>query len=221
LTLRTNAQFLMKLFNMTDTEVGIITPPDLPARIELSCYLGRGVTSTVFSATQGNARCALKSFTGPEAQTRRDSENATLLALATVPRVPRARGTPLATLLLMEPVLEHFSSKQGLRQPLSQKHIQDLFETIRQVHAAGFVHRDIRRDNILKMAGAPGDAHLIDFGFAIKLADGDKPYEGAVSTASQRVLEFMRDRAAKTTRFDFTPADDLVSLVKVRDQFFI
>jgi len=110
------------------------------------------------------------------------------------------------SVLLMTPVLQplvHVSGAQA----------QDLFEALAYTHEAGYLHRDIRKDNVMKSADR---AFLIDFGFAIpKKKANEEAYAGAVRTASTKVLEALRDGKQVT----FTELDDFQSLVKVRFSF--
>jgi serine/threonine protein kinase len=112
--------------------------------------------------------------------------------------------------LVMKPVLKNFS---GPLEPTVQ-HVKDLFMTLTHIHEKGYLHRDIRKDNIMTNEI---NAYLIDFGFAVKENGAALPFQGAVSTASDRVLGQL---VAGNLKFLYTQADDVVSLVKVSSSFF-
>lgn len=83
---------------------------------------------------------------------------------------------------------------------------------LKALHDGGFVHCDVRPDNIMKRRNDPAVWCLVDFGAVRKTDCGPLQYDhGTVSFASVRVLEALRDNTLLT----MSAADDLESLVRV------
>ena len=90
-------------------------------------------------------------------------------------------------------------------------HVGQLIAVIRHIHSVGFVTRDIRPANV--MVSLDGTrVFLTDFGYATKVGEMKK-YEGALSTASNRILVLKRDHPDDS--IGVTIADELESVVKV------
>ena len=93
-----------------------------------------------------------------------------------------------------------------------QKRItHDLISALVYAACQGFVHRDVRPDNIMLRRDDPTRAVLIDWGFVVE-ADAPVLYSGTGVYGSQRVLE---KRANCDGPFAVYPSDDACSLVKV------
>jgi len=87
--------------------------------------------------------------------------------------------------------------------------VELLFNTLHYIHAQGFLHRDIRPENLMRSeSDVP---YVVDFGFAVKKAQ-NVVYSGTITTASNRVLEHVTHQPRE--RYDFQESDDVSSLVK-------
>jgi serine/threonine protein kinase len=75
------------------------------------------------------------------------------------------------------------------------------------MHAAGWIHRDIRPANLLQYRQ---NLLLIDFGFATEVGT-EVNYSGTVHYASNNILSAL---AAGRRSISCSPADDLVSVVR-------
>jgi len=87
---------------------------------------------------------------------------------------------------------------------------RDVVKILQTVHEKGYVHRDIKPDNIMLPENGSLEPHLIDFGHAKRYRDLDTGkrllLRGAVGT-----LPFMSINVQDGVG-DYTPRDDLVSL---------
>lgn len=92
--------------------------------------------------------------------------------------------------------------------PLEYNHFSQLLTQIVTFHQAGFVHRDLRANNVVIYNG---EAKIIDFAFAQPIGEKSK-YCGSYETASQRVLLMQLNGY---DAFIFSPIDDLESLYKL------
>jgi hypothetical protein len=82
---------------------------------------------------------------------------------------------------------------------------------LRALHTGGFLHCDVRPDNILCILDDVDRLALVDLG-ASRLCDNNAPFRhGGISFASDRVLNAFKN---KTEDFKFCIADDLISLVR-------
>jgi hypothetical protein len=97
---------------------------------------------------------------------------------------------------------------------LNLDHLRQVWFKLQLVHSNGYVHRDLRPENILVCgAGSPDpETFLIDFGFAMKINDTPRLYQGSWTTASQRVL---RTLASGQPDVVFAIEDDLESFLKM------
>lgn len=89
--------------------------------------------------------------------------------------------------------------------------VNDLVTALQVSVCAGYVHRDVRPENIMMYNGR---AVLLDWGFALPLDERGQAvakYEGTLSSASQAVLEAL---GRGETVVGVGPADDAESLVK-------
>lgn len=103
--------------------------------------------------------------------------------------------------LLLKPLAFPFTTE------LRVGHIFQLLELLQQVHNLGYIHRDIRGANLMKLP--PQSILLVDWGFAVKKGVVHR-YEGTILTASPYVLTNLTNG-----KMDFAchPADDLCSVV--------
>jgi len=81
---------------------------------------------------------------------------------------------------------------------------------LKDLHAAGWVHRDVRRDNFL-LRDDKGEIHVIDFGYATR-TESSVSFAGTITYASDRVLNLLSND--NVAQFQFNAADDLESCVK-------
>jgi serine/threonine protein kinase len=112
--------------------------------------------------------------------------------------------------ILMAPVAHRFRVNHFTR-----RHGRQLVAAVQALHAAGFVHRDIRPSNIL--CQDDGSVLLIDFAFAQRDKEDDgKGYAGTVRYASDRVLSAL---SAEQRSLVCTQADDWASVVRTLFSF--
>jgi len=86
-------------------------------------------------------------------------------------------------MLLIEPVGVHFNCD------LYDCHVAQIIQVLKVAHNAGYVHRDIRPENLLRVSN--DRALVIDWGFAEKV-DFKGPYSGTLHFASDAVLDDLR-----------------------------
>eukprot|EP00824_Muranothrix_gubernata_P020526 TRINITY_DN409_c0_g1_i9.p1 TRINITY_DN409_c0_g1~~TRINITY_DN409_c0_g1_i9.p1 ORF type:complete len:715 (+),score=119.98 TRINITY_DN409_c0_g1_i9:118-2145(+) len=121
-----------------------------------------------------------------------------------IPRVVKSGELPDGKqFLLSTPVASPFRLAGGF----SLRHAISLLDVLKKAHDAGYVHRDVRPNNILVSGD---DALLIDWGFAAKKGEST-PYAGTVRYASDDVLTHLK----KGNRcFAVFAEDDMQSLVR-------
>jgi len=109
---------------------------------------------------------------------------------------------------IMKPVLSPIYGS------LFRDHVGQLFAALGAIHNTHrVVCRDIRPENIL-LSVEEGRAYLTDFGFA-QVLDDTTVYQGTLTTASDRILEIIKDD--RNAFLQVTPLDDCESLAKVVD----
>jgi len=185
-----------------DEGVGLvdIPQPRFSRDISMSDFLGGGATSQVYRASNGMVVKLLADRFADLCENEKHilqqlSKNEAIQKY--IPKVVEAANNAL----LMEP--------EGL--PLTHPtlaHWNQVLLILKELHAGGYVHRDIRPNNILIQAGTQ-DVLLIDFGFSVDAAKL-VPYCGTVHYASNSILEAL---SQEHQEIQCTPADDLVSLV--------
>ena len=95
----------------------------------------------------------------------------------------------------------------SLEDPAKEKICKELIRTIQLVHAAGYIHGDIKLDNVLiNILGESIKTTLIDFGSAHKI--GEMPYSSSIFSAPE--VEDQRD----------SPKSDIFSLGLVMSALF-
>lgn len=104
---------------------------------------------------------------------------------------------------------ELWDSSSGTSLPLHQC-LDSFVNTIKQVHAAGVVLRDLRPANLI-YAGAV--LMLVDWGSAVSISS-QQGFSGTLHYASDRVLQQLGKDKDIADAADVQPADDLVSLVR-------
>lgn len=122
--------------------------------------------------------------------------------------LPVLVGDALQSGFVMAPELKSLSS---LHKGLDKTHAEQLFAALAIIHQAGYVTRDVRPTNLMVSLDGK-QAFITDFGFATK--EGETTiYRGALTTASNRVLEIMSED--REVLVGVTIADERESLVKV------
>ena len=150
---------------------GFVQPPTFPG-ISVDQVLGSGLTSVVFQAKKDGKHFSIPTtisfffffflfffffqcpffLSARELTAERDILN--LLADPSV-RIPMVTSLANVNAILLSPLLRPIRT-------LTHQHAKDLFDAVIHVHFKNYVHRDIRRDNI--MEDDQGHAYLIDFG---------------------------------------------------------
>ncbi len=92
----------------------------------------------------------------------------------------------------------------------AREHLCNLIDALQSLHGLGYVHRDVRPDNILRIQFST-QVLLIDFGYAAR-ADAMVTYSGTLHYASEEVLTHLHEQPHAA--FKFHPRNDLISLVQ-------
>lgn len=92
-------------------------------------------------------------------------------------------------------------------------HVESLVAVLAAIHSKGFVHRDVRQQNILHDRKSADTVLLVDWAFAIPLPSDPVQYSGTLFAASDEVLA---SSVAAETGFlhKSTPSDDLHALIR-------
>ena len=95
------------------------------------------------------------------------------------------------------------SLQRGELSPELQKRVMlDLLEALGHAHARGFIHRDLKPDNVF-LCGPQNDVKLLDFGIAKVLDDARKTATGALlGTPAYMAPEQLANAAAVDSRAD-------------------
>jgi len=178
--------------------------------VKIVGYLGKGATGFVYLATDSdNQQYAIKCL-NPNKFGSKVIDNEKLV-LDTLAAAGVARDLQLAiptvverteNMLLIEPVGVHFNCD------LYDCHVAQIIQVLKVAHNAGYVHRDIRPENLLRVSN--DRALVIDWGFAEKV-DFKGPYSGTLHFASDAVLN---DLLSNKLLHKVSPQDDLHSLVR-------
>ena len=206
---------LLCLWGSINADVGIVSLPNvvIPS-CSVKCRLGRGKTSDVFMVAIGQGDVCLK--------------------------VPREgyEGVINREIALMEKLMEndhisqspHFSKLYPVssvkvqwgkrtttgfftipcgteRDDLMREDVLELAQALSLFHKLGYRHRDISPSNV--SFDSDGNPFFRDFGFSTD--NPEDPYQGAIGTASNRILRILAEKKEVT---DFTDADDVESLLK-------
>lgn len=160
-----------------------LTRSDALERLKNADVLGKGQFGTVFRGSSDNLLCEVAIKVMPIGAISSHQQSRLALEAAVLRATSGKRGFPmlyhsarqtvfgqpsdvLVMGLLGEPVE---TALKGDRKKRVLKIGRDIIECLRSLHAAGFIHNDIKPMNIL--FGRPGsdreaDAHLLDFGMA-------------------------------------------------------
>ena len=194
---------LLKVLSMTSSELGLTVPTvetNYGSQI-LGRLLGEGAFSSVFAVFHNEEEKAIKVVrTGFSFMATQEAGCLQALNDAAVANIPRCdQVSPRA--LLFDEILFPISL-------MSTSKVSQLIDCLEQAHTAGYVHRDVRPENI--MQDRSGNPMLIDWGCAVQDDQGEKGFAGTFRYASQEVLE----AALSETRRRPMPKDDLHSLLR-------
>lgn len=139
--------------------------------------LGTGRNSIVYRAVGDWAKLAVKTAMVPNEQLAREAE--VLTALNTTTGFPRIYAWNTDEKYIVMELLDGFTSLDKYTNPADiplpvEQIAISLLDRLESVHAAGFVHVDIHKRNIM-VDGETGEVDLIDFGLAVKITEHKSP----------------------------------------------
>ncbi|MCO5165370.1 MAG: protein kinase [Planctomycetes bacterium] len=160
--------------------------PERLDRYQVLSRLGRGAMGEVYLVRdpQGGAPLALKVLAADlladrEARERFRRELASMTRLGDHPAIVRARGhgllpdgRPFYVMDYVEGRSLRAALKAGLDPARALDALEQVLDGLAHAHAAGFVHRDVKPDNVL--LDEEGQARLVDFGLVKALAPGQR-----------------------------------------------
>ena len=166
--------------------------------------LGSGLHGRVFSSVDG--QCFIKTFVAAD-ECAKEVSNLRTLNAALVPHMVTLNDVSVdGNSFIGSPVGTHSGHYQG--QTKAWRMGAQLVDCLRQMHAAGLCHRDVRPENIIVLGGEE-EACLIDFACA-SLLNEETPFVGTTHYAPQSVLVLLENVNENVKP---TPAHDLESLV--------
>ena len=181
--------------------------PAIP-NIKIIRMVGKGATSFVYEGKNNSGTPVAVKFLHEKHKELATEETKVLKVLGS-----KANGIPELTfadhklpdrIVVMSPFLS-----QLVR--LFWSDVESLFNTLRYIHREGYLHRDIRPDNVMTTGKK---AYIVDFGFALPKDHPPLEYKGTMSTASDRILTCLIDDDNTGRTFDYQEEDDVQSLVK-------
>lgn len=168
----------------------------------ISGCLGQSVNYVAHvTSTVGRARRAAKIF-----HSNQDAMNEIIVweKLKDVYKERRVRGFPLIERSAFGNVIFMPEFLKATFDDGDQSWLQ-VWESLKLLHAAGYVHGDVRMDNIMKLGkGARAKLGVMDFGYSVGI--GEKSKVGAFPTSSYN----------SATGQAVYPVDDAISLLKCR-----
>jgi hypothetical protein len=201
---------LMKLLQSKPEVVGFVSVKGVPDGYTLQQFIGRGASSTVYSATDSKeAPCAVK-ISSREQDAQNEVRILDLLSVtdikAHVPAVLCSRGNAI--------VLEKLSSLGRAEREPGASHFRQLLAVLKIAHTQlKLCHRDVRVSNW--MLGGDDQTRLVDWTFACTESELC-PYQGTLGYGSQSVLQAYLKNPSQVA---VTPADDLESVVRIAYYF--
>jgi hypothetical protein len=147
----------------------------------------------------------------PIAEVAASASTALPLSTASAPAaVPRR-----APVLMLSPVCVRLRSSLAdpTQQTLQGYHCSHLIDAVAAIHRAGYLHRDIRPENI---GWHQDQLYLLDVGFAVRIDAPPSLWQGTVRYASPRVLQHLAGIRSDSGPFELkaTVTDDLHSLLR-------
>lgn len=103
-----------------------------------------------------------------------------------------------------------FSLNYAIEIRLERQHLMHLLQNLEHIHKLGYVHRDLRVQNLL-WSRSIGRFLLADFGFVVR-ANMPRRFAGTIETASMRILELL---IAGESQFAVYVEDDYESFLKM------
>jgi len=208
-----------------DAQTRIAMDPTLPDTVDgwrLGHVVGTGGNATVYHATRGGHRAAVKVTKRGADDPRlveRALKEATAASLVAHPNVVEVKsagllpdGRPyLVTELLEGEPLDHvLAERRSLPWPVAVAVLDDAAAALEAVHARGIVHRDVKPANVfLARAGETVRAKLLDFGLALLGAPG-QPVPQTGTGAVPGTPEYASPEQARGAALD--AASDLYAL---------
>jgi hypothetical protein len=170
--------------------------------IKVKGFLGHGACGSVFEVEGGKVLKVFGRAGHKELDCVMEEDFLGRLADADVPGVPRVVENLGDTALLLSPI--------GVQSSLSLQGAKSLVNTLKAVHRAGYVHRDLRPGNLVTTEG--GSAVIIDWG-AMGEIDSTQRFCGSVCTVSDKFLVLHKD-GEWPEGSAYTARDDLVAAIR-------
>ena len=196
-------QALSWLAGLTLKEHGYESPVTVTG-LWLEDYLGSGSVSVVYKGSYQGDSVVVKVYNSTDCLHHEKSILEKLCA-SEVPNVPKIKKAITKALILM-PVAEHLEARC-----VKKGDVHKIVTTLHRAHHSGIVHRDIRIPNLFKLQDS-GDVLVNDWGFAVYISDGPQKYYGAISEASDRILDAKIENPKSMICPD--PRDDLHALAR-------
>ncbi len=181
------------------------TAPRTIGRFEVRRELGRGAQSAVYLAWDPQLRreVAIKTLHFSRSDVRRNQalldEARAVGALRHPNIVPvfdmgEQDGDPyLVFELVSGPTLAERLRRDGRLSPAEAADtMRQVLDALAHAHASGIIHRDLKPSNIL--IDAAGKPHVMDFGIAARLDDGDAGATGLAGTPAYMAPEYVEAR---------------------------
>jgi len=193
---------LLALLVRSSSELGFERIRSSIEQVQPTEFLGRGASALVFGASSGGV---LKIFK-KEPEGIKEGRVLEILNGAGVPNIPECVNKNGDTLHLRPRAR---ALKVGL---FKTRHALQALETLQQAHAAGWIHRDFRPENLmLAFYNNESDSLLVnDWGFAVQKKEICE-YNGTIICASDRILDLI---ASGSDTFEVLPSDDYESFLR-------
>ncbi|HEY2735627.1 MAG TPA: serine/threonine-protein kinase, partial [Polyangiales bacterium] len=175
----------------------------IDGRFKVELFLGAGSVGSVYRAkdlqTGGQVAIKIWSHAAHDEQTRgRFAREARALTTLRHPNIVAVQGygavdeLPYVAMEFLdgEPLEACLKEGQPLPTGLAYDVITQILQALSYAHGLGVVHRDLKPDNVLLLAGAREQrvVKLLDFGLAKFLSPEDDPIQGATLTMHGMVM---------------------------------